>query len=97
MRGQLPDVAAGTSASDVLWTVFYERDIELMLSGMGIGFFDMRRRDMLQRGTIMHYPVPMTELEIIQVPVYTIGGTPDGENVSNGSWTGLDGLTSPIN
>jgi starch-binding outer membrane protein, SusD/RagB family len=95
LRGQLPDVTA-TSAPDVLWTIFYERDVDLMDSGMGIGFFDMRRRDMLQRGTILHYPVPMTELEIIQAPIYTIGGTePDGENVSNGSWTGRDGLTSP--
>ena len=68
-----------------------------MDSGMGIGYFDMRRRDRLQSGTIMHFPVPATELEIIQVPVYTIGGTPDGENVSMGSWTGYDGLTSPPN
>lgn len=96
MRGQLPDVTS-TSLTDVLWTIFYERDVELFDSGMGLGYFDMRRRDMLQRGTILHYPVPMTELEIIQAEVYTIGGAPDGENVSNGSWTGLDGLTSPSN
>lgn len=96
MRGQLPDVTS-TSATDVLWTVFYEKDVELIDSGMGIAFFDMRRRDMLQRGTILHYPVPMTELEIIQAEIYTIGGAPDGENVSNGSWTGLDGVTSPLN
>ena len=41
------------------------------------------------------YVIKEGELEIIQQPVYTIGGAPDGENVSNGSWTGLDGLTSP--
>jgi len=96
VRGQLPDVTT-SDASEVLWTIFYERDIELVDSGMGIGYFDMRRRDQLQRGSILHYPVPMTELEIIQVPVYTIGGAPDGENVSEGSWTGLDGITSPLN
>ena len=96
MRGLLPDVTS-TSASEVLWTVFYEKDIELMDSGMGIGYFDMRRRDNLQRGTILHFPVPVTELEIAQISVYTIGGAPDGENISNGSWTGQDGITSPLN
>jgi len=96
VRGQLPDVTS-SGAEEVLWTIFYEKDIELIDTGMGISFFDMRRRDMLQRGTIMHYPVPATELEIVQVPVYTIGGDPDGENVSSGSWTGLDGVTSPLN
>ena len=95
LRGQLPDVTS-TDGATVLWTIFYEKDVELIDSGMGIAFFDMRRRDMLQRGTIMHYPVPMTELEISQIPIYTIGGAPDGENVSNGSWTGLDGITSPL-
>ena len=79
------------------WHIFYEKDVELIDTGMGISFFDMRRRDMLQRGTILHFPVPATELEIVQVPVYTIGGNPDGENVSDGSWTGQDGLTSPLN
>ena len=96
MRGQLADVTSG-SASEVLWDIFYERDIDLMDSGAGLGYYDMRRRDQLQRGTIMHYPVPATELEIAQIPVYTIGGAPDGENVSEGSWTGLDGITSPLN
>ncbi len=96
VRGQLPDVTS-TSASDVLGYVFYEKVVECFDTGMGVEFFDMRRRDMLQSGTILHFPVPATELEIAQIPVYTIGGTPDGENVSQGSWTGLDGLTSPLN
>jgi len=96
LRGQLPDVTA-TSASEVLWIIFYERDIELMDSLGGLPFYDMRRRDQLQRGTILHYPVPATELEIAQIPVYTIGGAPDGENISEGSWKGLDGITSPLN
>jgi len=96
VRGQLADVTS-SDADDVLWTIFYERDVELIDTGMGISFFDMRRRDQLQSGTIMHFPVPATELEINQIEVYTIGGTPDGENVSMGSWTGLDGITSPYN
>ena len=94
VRGLLPDVTA-TDAATVLLRIIDEKDVELCVSGVGIGYFDMRRRDRLQSGTILHFPVPATELEIIQFPVYTIGGTPDGENVSMGSWTGYDGLTSP--
>jgi len=94
VRGQLPDVTS-TDAAEVLRIIFDEKDIELFNSGMGIGYFDMRRRDQLQSGTILHFPIPFTTLEILQEPIYTIGGTPDGENVSMGSWTGYDGLTSP--
>jgi len=96
LRGGLPDVTS-TDAATVIARIIDEKDVECMDSGVGIGFFDMRRRDRLQSGTILHFPVPATELEIIQEPVYTIGGTPDGENVSMGSWTGYDGLTSPSN
>jgi starch-binding outer membrane protein, SusD/RagB family len=94
LRGNLPD-AISANAKEALWTIFYERDIELILSGMGISYFDMRRRDMLQRSTILHFPVPARELELMHKEVYSILGEPDGENVSEGSWTGLDGLTSP--
>jgi len=94
LRGGLPDVTA-TDAAKVLLRIYDEKDVECMDTGVGVGFFDMRRNDRLQSGTILHFPVPATELEIIQEPVYTIGGAPDGENVSMGSWTGYDGLTSP--
>lgn len=94
-RGGLPDVTSSDDATTVMNRIFDEKDVELIDTGGGIGYYDMRRRDRLQSGTILHFPVPATELEIVQVPVYTIGGTPDGENVSQGSWTGYDGLTSP--
>lgn len=94
-RGNLPDIITDDT-TEILWAIFYERDIELTNTGMGISFFDMRRRDMLQRGTILHLPVPAAQLMITRDDIYTIGGAPDGENVSNGSWTGLDGLTSPV-
>lgn len=93
-RGQLPNIVS-TGSKEILWHIFYERDIELMNSGMGIGYFDMRRRDQLQRGTILHFPVPGKELHITMDENYTIDGSPDGENISEGSWTGLDGITSP--
>lgn len=94
VRGLLPD-ASPASASDALELIFYERAVELMLTQGGTGFFDMRRRDNLQEGTILHFPVPAAELEIIGAEWYTISGAPDGQNISTGSWTGKDGLTSP--
>jgi starch-binding outer membrane protein, SusD/RagB family len=87
VRGQLPDVTA-TAAADVLRIIWDEKDVELIFSGMGIGYFDMRRTDRLLIGTILHFPVPCSELEIANLPVYTIEGSPDGVNISNGGWTG---------
>jgi hypothetical protein len=87
VRGLLPNVTA-TVAADVLRIIWDEKDIELYDTGMGIGYFDMRRTDRLLTGTILHFPVPCTELEIANIPVYTISGTPDGVNISQGGWTG---------
>jgi starch-binding outer membrane protein, SusD/RagB family len=88
-RGKLP-VVTTTEPSELLWTIFYERDIELINTGMGIAYFDMRRRDQLQQGTILHFPVPAKELKLMNLEVYTIAGMPDGKNISTGGWTGLD-------
>ena len=87
-RGQLSPLPADADLATVLKAVFYERDIELMFTGAGLSFFDMRRRDFLQRGTPLHFPVPATDLEILQKEIYTFGGTEnaDGTNTSNGGW-----------
>ena len=96
VRGGLADAIITTDA-EALDAIFYERDIELLSTQAGVGYFDMRRRDNLQRGTILHFPVPAAELEIIQAPWYTIAGAPDGINISDGEWYGKDGLVSPPN
>ncbi len=89
-RGHLPPLDVLTPPADVLRAIFYERDIELMITGAGIAFFDMRRRDMLQKGTPLHFPVPATDLDILGRPLYTFGGADhaDGINTSNGGWGG---------
>jgi hypothetical protein len=88
MRGGLADISGSATKEDVLKAVFYERDIELISQGFMIGFYDMRRRDMLQKGTLLNYPVPGKELETLGLPVYTFGGVDnaDGVNTSNGGW-----------
>lgn len=87
-RGALAPLSANTSKEKLLKTLFYERDIDLIQTGFGIAFFDMRRRDMLQTGTMLHFPIPAKDLMVLGMPEYTFGGlsNADGENVSNGGW-----------
>jgi hypothetical protein len=88
LRGTLPPLSADATKQEVLDAIFYERDIELMFTGMGISFFDMRRRDMLQKGTPLHFPIPFSEQDILKVTRYTFGGVSnaDGVNTSDGGW-----------
>ena len=89
-RGGLPQVNAGNP--DEIWDAIHQEVmIEQYLTGVGNEFFFMRRYDLLQKGTILHFPVPASVLEIIQgsdEPFYTFGGeeNADGINTSNGGW-----------
>ncbi len=87
-RGHLSPLPSNATQTQVLEAIFYERDIELIMTGFGIAFFDMRRRNMLQKGTLLHFPIPAKELTILQMPIYTYGGVSnaDGLNTSNGGW-----------
>ncbi len=87
LRGNLPDATA-SNLEEFLEILFYERDIELIQTGFGIAFFDMRRRNMLQKGTMLHFPVPGKELMVMEKPIYSYGGeaNADGINTSNGGW-----------
>ena len=83
-RAPLP---LSATKDEVLNEIFSERDLELMLTDYALHFKDMRRRDMLQRGTLLHYPVPADVLAILQRPAYTFGGVEnaDGKNTADGS------------
>ena len=85
-RGQLPNVAADPEA--VYTAIHYERMVEFAYTGMGISFFEMRKEDLLQKGTLLHFPVPGKSLDAIPEPYYTYGGTQGvaGEDYSNGGW-----------
>lgn len=86
--GKLADIPSTATQAQVLEAIFKERDLELMLSDFGIHFKDMRRRDLLQKGTILHFPVPANELQTVSTALYTFGGptppapggTADGTN-----------------
>lgn len=90
--GNLPPLPQNTSLLEVIDAIFYERDIDLMLSDFGIHFKDMRRRNMLQKGTILHFPVPAQELSVVNYPNYTFGGekNADGINTADGSNSWLE-------
>jgi len=53
-----------------------------------VGFCDMRRQDLLQRGTPFHFPIPGKELETLGMEYYTYGGQAgaDGKDASTGGW-----------
>ncbi len=88
-RGNLPAIAA--DQTEIAKAITYERTIELPLTGMGIEYFDMRRNGQLQDGSLLHFPMPAQQLEVVQEPNYTFGGnnpqygTPN-EDVSVGGW-----------
>ena len=73
---------------DIINAIFYERDIELMAQSFMLGFCDMRRRNMLQYGTPLHFPIPGRELQALNMNNYTYGGAgeADGVNTSSGGW-----------
>jgi hypothetical protein len=71
-RGNLPNIAVDETA--IRDAIFYERTIELPLTGMGIEYFDMRRNDRLQDGSLLHFPIPAQQLESVSEPFYTYGG-----------------------
>ncbi|MBS0010602.1 MAG: hypothetical protein KFF49_04290 [Bacteroidales bacterium] len=88
IRGQLPDVDPATD--DVLRLILDEKEIECYTTGAGVPYFDMRRTDRLQPGTWLHFPVPAGELEMLNLPHYTIHTIADGVEGSAGGWTGYD-------
>lgn len=85
-RGNLGDV--NTNESDLLDAIYYEKTIECILTGECVEFYDMRRRDMLQKGTFLHLPIPAQQLEVLGMEFYTFGGTTGeaGVDYSNGGW-----------
>lgn len=87
-RGGLPNLGAGATDTEVFDAIYYERDIELFSHSLGTGFFDMRRRNYLQPGTLLHFPIPGKELETLGEDYYSLGsgkGTP-GVDFADTDW-----------
>jgi len=85
-RGGMTPVAA--VLTDVEKAIHHERQVEMYLSGMGLSFFEMRKKNLLQKGTPLHWPLPGKALETFGLTTfYTFGGgLGDGVNSSNAGW-----------
>ena len=85
-RGGLEPLADDSDAT-LESAIFYEYSVELNNSAAYICWAHNRRFDKLQRGRILHFPVPATELEVVGAELYTYGGADfaDGEVGSNAS------------
>jgi len=85
-RGSLANVAA--DATEIADAIHHERSIELLSTGSGLPYYEMRRENMLQAGTPLHYPVPGKQLQAAGIDTYTFGGSSGtaGEDYSTGGW-----------
>lgn len=87
-RGQMAPVAA--VKADLIKAIHHERNVEMYTTGCGIQFFEMRKLNLLQKGTPLHFPLPAKILETFGAPLpfYTFGkvASADGINTSNGGW-----------
>ncbi|TBW28102.1 hypothetical protein [Gramella sp. KN1008] len=86
VRGTLDPVAVDADAIEE--AIFYERMIELMHTGVGLAYFEMRAQDLLQSGTPKHFPIPGAALDAAGIPVYTFGNGQGeaGVDYSDGGW-----------
>ena len=72
IRGGLPPVPV--EMDSIMEAIHHERMVELMNTGFGIQFFQMRKENKLQPGSPLHYPIPGSQLEIMNMDYYTFGG-----------------------
>ncbi len=78
--GQMPELPADKEA--IADALFYENSIELHLAGKAINWMFMRRWDLLQEGTLLHYPVPAQEAELLHKKYFTFGGSGSGDGIN---------------
>ncbi|MGN6294580.1 MAG: hypothetical protein ACTHMV_17660 [Chitinophagaceae bacterium] len=86
-RGHMAPVAANLAA--VVDALHHERHVELYTTGCGIQFFEMRKLDLLQKGTPLHLPIPGATLQLFgETDFYTFGtvANADGIGTSNKGW-----------
>lgn len=87
-RGQLPAVSA--VLANLIQAIHQERHVEMYTTGMGLQFFEMRKLNLLQKGTPLHFPLPAKTLQTfgLPLPYYTYGtvANADGINTSNAGW-----------
>ncbi len=83
-RGGLPQASAADGIAGLLAKLQYEQDIELPGAG-AVPFYNRRRIDGLLPETPRHMPVPAKELGVLQLELYSFGGSKPELKVTGGS------------
>jgi|SRR6218665_160408 len=86
-RGNMSPVAE--NLADIIDAIHHERQVELYTTGCGIQFYEMRKLNLLQKGTPLHFPIPGAILQLFgETTFYTFGKTAnaDGIGTSNAGW-----------
>lgn len=87
-RGKMKPVTA--NKEELIQAIHHERHVEMYTVRCGLQFFEMRKRDLLQKGTFLHFPLPADILQVFGAtpPFYTFGtvAKADGKGTSNGGW-----------
>ncbi len=64
------------SCGDLRDALQYEHLMEVFQLSGGLTYFFMRRQGELPSGTALQWPIPASDLEVLQLDVYTFGGQP---------------------
>ena len=80
--GEMP-LLTGANKKMIADALFYENSIELNLAGKAVNWMFMRRWNLLQEGTMLHYPVPALEAQLLGGDIITIGGQGTGDGVDS--------------
>jgi hypothetical protein len=95
-KGGLPDLDGAAADEVINAAIIYEQNMELGIVGLGIEYFNMRRRGLLQDGSLLHFPMPAQQLDAIQLPHYTFGGI-SPQYGTPGVDVAVDGWYKPTN
>ncbi len=78
-----PDDEQSSADAASLWAKLkHEKNIECYLAAAGRAYFDKRGWGDLTTGTPVHFAVPGGELEVLEMPIYTLGGV-GGEDAAS--------------
>jgi hypothetical protein len=82
--------SATRECGSLLRALHWEKWVETYHTGMPTEFTDARGWGFLQSGTAIHLPVPGSELQVLELPIYTFGGDQGGVapsiGVAGGGW-----------
>ena len=70
--------SATDQCADILTALHWEKWLTIYHTGMGVEYADARRWGYLVPGTPLHLPVPGSELQVLELPIYTFGGDAGG-------------------